>query len=546
MLSQSCHEIQHSSTPLSPSFLDECSLSPTTVIIRPDCIVSEGRAKVLKVPPHPKCSRPTYRQWLHYSITEHQDRSHIQLKIQTGNINTVSDGSYNCHLHLGTAAWLILDKDFNPLVSGTSVTPGSKGSLSAFCSKAIGTLAILDYIRDLCTTEDIQSGLLIMFCDNEKVLQIIDEWTCDRLNPKKKNADVLSALLLTRDLLPIRIETQHVKAHQDNKSPLHLLSPEAQVNVEMDLRAKELLSTLHTCPSPKPTISSHPLSFPACKWNNKTIDHNVSNQLYYEITRKNIINYWIERKQITLKSVDKIDFECMQLSSKIMPLYLKRFMTKWSVECLATGKNMKRWAMHHKGYCPFCTHHTEDTNHILLCQDAQALKMWNKNLDTLFSKLGKLQTCPQLLYAMREDLTAWRSHQPYPAVDEYPLTVQAAVLNQCIIGWKQFCKGIVSQSWSEHMTTYYAAKGNFPSSDTWKKKFGKMVWEFTYSVWEERNSQLHKTQHIKDMEGSAALKEAIKAEWQQELGSLPASEFSSLLSSTLPDLLNHSTAYLKQ
>ena len=536
------HSLQGQSC-LPPS---SCSLRPTTVSKACDSYVSEGSAKVNKIPPTKKLNKPQYSQWLHYSLTKHVNLDIIKCKLQQGLINTVSDGSYNKNLQLGTAAWTISDENFQPLVSGTSYTPGAKESLSAFRSEAIGMLAILDYIKTLCDDETIQHGSMTMYCDNEKVLQITEEWTCARLNPKRKNADILSALLLTRDLLPIRIETQHVKAHQDQATPVHLLSPEAQANVQMDFRAKELLSTLHTCPSLIPVSSPHPLSFATCKWNNKIIHQEVGNQLYYEITHHNITQYWIERERVTPTTMEFIDFECIKTSSKSMPLYLKRFMTKWSSECIATGKNMKRWSMRHEGYCPYCARPLEDTTHIMTCNDTEAIGNWDKQMTALFKKLNKLQTCPQLQYVLQQEITAWRNNQPPPPTDDYPILLHQAVEKQRLIGWKLFFEGLMSTKWADHMNTYYCAKGNYKSSDTWKKRMGKFLWEFTHKIWEERNSKLHEIQHIQDMEGVPILKRAITAEWKQGLGSLPASEFSSLLSSTLEVLLSHSTDYLKQ
>ena len=546
ILSHSRNLLRHSTESQRCNKTSLQNLHPTTVIKTSDSIISEGISKVIKVPPAPRASRPKYRQWLHYSLKEHEDRNLIKQKILQGQINTVSDGSYNRQLHLGTAAWTILDEKFQPLVSGTSYSPGSKECLSAFRSEAIGVLAILDYLKELCDAEKIQQGSIRMFCDNEKVLQVTDEWSCNRLSSKRKNADILSALLLTRDRLPLRIETQHVKAHQDQDTSINLLSPEAQANVQMDFRAKELLSTFHTCPSSIPVTSTHPLSFVTCKWKNKVIGQETANTLYYEITHHNITQYWLERERFPLEALDFIDFDSVKTSSKSMPLHLKRFMTKWSSECIATGKNMKRWSLRHEGYCPFCSTPVEDTTHILRCQNPQALEVWNTHSEDLFKKLTKLQTCPQLQYALQQDIIAWRNNQPPPSIEEYPISLQHVVTEQRLIGWKTFFEGIMSKRWSEHMTTYYDAKGNFRSSATWKKKVGKMLWEFTYKVWEGRNAKLHETQHIKDMEGVPMLKKAVAAEWKQGLGSLPASEFSALLSSTLDTLLAHSIEYLKQ
>ena len=79
-----------------------------------------------------------------------------------------------------------------------------------------------------------------------------------------------------------------------------------------------------------------------------------------------------------------------------------------------------------------------------------------------------------------------------------------------------------------------------------KKRLVRALWEVIYKLWESRNLQLHKTQHIRDMEGVPALKQVITAKWRQGIGCLPVLEFSSFFSPTLEHILSHSVDYLKQ
>lgn len=160
------------------------------------------------------------------------------------------------------------------------------------------------------------------------------------MTPRHKNADVLSALLKICDHLPIRLETIHVKGHQDQSTSAISLSPEAIWNIKMDARAKELLQTFHTCPSLIPPTSTHPWSFPTCKWNDIQITQETSNELYYHITHERITSYWVEKKRIPSSSLPFIDFDAMT-HAQSFPLYLQHFATKWFAECIATGQNMQ-------------------------------------------------------------------------------------------------------------------------------------------------------------------------------------------------------------
>ena len=62
--------------------------------------------------------------------------------------------------------------------------------------------------------------------------------------------------------------------------------------------------------------------------------------------------------------------------------------------------------------------------------------------------------------------------------------------------------------------------------DTWTRQMIKYTWEMLFDIWNERNKKLHETKHIEELEGVPVMQQAIKAEWEQGLGRLPASEFS--------------------
>ena len=542
---QTRHYIRHNKTSTNYVQIDALDLIPTTVQILDDSIVSKGMTKVNKIPPVTSMTRPQYHRWLQYSLEEHRSRQDVATKLQHGDITAVTDGSFMRHLGLGTAAWTIADEKYTPVVTGTSFVPGDRSCQSAFRSEAVGVLAILDYIDSICQEFHIQHGSMLLYCDNNRILQIAEEWISSKMTPKHKNADILSAIIKTRDRLPIRIEYVHVKAHQDDETPINLLPPEVQLNIQMDAKAKETLHMFHTCPSLIPATSPHPNSFPSCKWKQTQITQELASSLYYHITHEKMTKYWLEKKRLTSAALSTVDFEAISLSSKSMPLYLKRFTTKWASECIATGKNMKRWSLRYEGYCPYCAHPNETTKHIMTCKDVQSVNNWDETIEKFYNKLTKMGTCGMVKTAFQQEIFAWRHGIEPPSTTQYSWSIQHAIEEQRQIGWNLFFEGLISKRWAEHMDTYFAAKGNFHTSTKWKQSLIRSTWEVTYAIWEFRNAQLHETQRIKDMEGIPSLKSAITAEWKQGLGCLPASEFSHFFTRPVEDILSQSDDYLK-
>ena len=87
-------------------------------------------------------------------------------------------------------------------------------------------------------------------------------------------------------------------------------------------------------------------------------------------------------------------------------------------------------------------------------------------------------------------------------------------------------EGLFTKSWGTYMTEYYNNTRSLRKGSTWIKRLMKYNWEAVFSIWENKNKQLHNTQRIKELEGLSVLQNAIRAEWGIGLGRLPASQFS--------------------
>ena len=211
-----------------------------------------------------------------------------------------------------------------------------------------------------------------------------------------------------------------------------------------------------------------------------------------------------------------------------MNLTMRRFTSKWMSTCIGTGKNMERWKLRNEGYCPFCTSPQEDTEHILLCQHADAIQAWKDNLKQYLTSMLKIDTCPKLLHAIKLELTAWKMHTNPPNLDQYPTTIKRLMFEQRKIGWQNFLEGLRTVNMSKYMRQHYAKIKSMKTGQLWGSRTHQYGWKLIYKTWEQRNEQLHKTQRIADMEGMVQVKQSITNEYQRGIGRLPASEFSHL------------------
>lgn len=65
---------------------------------------------------------------------------------------------------------------------------------------------------------------------------------------------------------------------------------------------------------------------------------------------------------------------------------------QWASGNLGTGVKMRQWNFHPNDNCPFCLQPKEDTKHILLYQHQDAIKIWEEQMDRIFSSLTKWDT----------------------------------------------------------------------------------------------------------------------------------------------------------
>ena len=528
---RSCHA-------LSPSAI------PTTVKHNAEYYEAEGTSRINRRPSL-KDPNLSYRHWLHVNETTHKDDQVLCNSILQGSAHAICDGSYFEHEKVGAAAWVLTDAEYQVVREGQTIVPGKGDIHSSFRSELTGILAILQKLQDVCQDHSLDSGQITIHCDNKSALKVISQWQLAKVNPRKKNADIISACIKLRDKLPITITCQHVYAHQDTNVRVQELAPDAQWNVYVDKKAKILAELLIKGHYRQTDDSTHPLSFARCQYKGRYILHKLSDGLYEEISKTKMISYWIEKERLTEHTQDAIDMEAMKKSHNAMTFTHKRFTAKWACEFVATGKNMKRWKQRLNGNCPYCMSENEDTHHIMTCTHADAKRNWEDALQQWVKLLRKIDTCSHLTGAVWKELQAWRNDDSLPCIETLPSLLQVAIREQREIGWKQFLEGMVGQSWKRYMSRYYLGKHSKRSGNTWASRLVTYNWRTVFKVWEFRNEQLHHTERIRDLEGMPKVVNAIRMEWAIGIGRLPASQFSHYFNLPLEQLLKKNHDYLK-
>ena len=203
---------------------------------------------------------------------------------------------------------------------------------------------------------------------------------------------------------------------------------------------------------------------------------------------------------------------------------------------------MVRWGFRLKGNCPFCLQEDETTAHIITCQHPDAKTVWNKSMKKWFQSLIKIGIDPTIITGIRDEVNAWKTGLVNNIVTGDD-GIDNLLAKQRKIGWQQFLEGLLSTEWynffiKDSDTSRYQA-------NTIISRIIRANWEFTFSIWTERNSKLHDTDRIKEFEGRPNLIQAIKDERKVGLSILPHNDFGYLFTIKEGSLLSRTLEGLK-
>ena len=183
---------------------------------------------------------------------------------------------------------MITDDKFNPYAQGTTIVPGDEEVHSSFRSELTGILAILEMLHIIEEQHQMQMGAITIFCDNISAVNVMNNWGPMRMTPRHKNADVINACLQLQDTSVFSLKCEHVLGHQDDAVTYHQLSPQAQINVQMDVNAKALANMVINNPGMRVLKCNHPAAMKLPKYESKPIFQQVTDALYQHITSSKV------------------------------------------------------------------------------------------------------------------------------------------------------------------------------------------------------------------------------------------------------------------
>jgi hypothetical protein len=153
---------------------------------------------------------------------------------------------------------------------------------------------------------------------------------------------------------------------------------------------------------------------------------------------------------------------------------------------------MKFWKKWDNEGCPQCGE-PEDSEHILLCQGANANDTWDEALHSLQQWLDEQQTNPDIALSIISSLHNWRysDTKPLSQFSSINLTLDM----QSDIGWNLLLEGWATFAWADQQAAYYKLINSRKSGRRWLIALTCKLWLIAWDLWEHRNGILHETKN---------------------------------------------------
>jgi len=261
--------------------------------------------------------------------------------IENGTAIAVSDGSFKPGC--GATAWTIEGGMAKDKITGACLVPGTGEDHSAFRSELMGLLGIMMTVHYLL--EEVGgSGILRVCFDSQSALgqAAADQPTLIT----EPHADLISAIRKVKEGLKCQIIFKHVRGHQDTGQAT-ALERDANLNVEMDLRAKAKLADTARPGSPEVPFEG---------WTSYIGSRKIIKQwqltLQEHINGKVLCKHWHHKRRFGTGASEQVDWTSVRRAMTEVRWSRRKWVTKFTSGEFAHGVNMQRWHFQTSSKCP--------------------------------------------------------------------------------------------------------------------------------------------------------------------------------------------------
>ena len=194
--------------------------------------------------------------------------------------------------------------------------------------------------------------------------------------------------------------------------------------------------------------------------------------------------------------------------------------------------------------CPCCKNEAEDTMHLFNCKNGSIQSAITSSIETLFKSLQRVKIPLDMWLTIRAGMGTFLGRETY----EMPTTtgnrhyaLQQAYDDQTTIGWGNFLKGRIADSWGHLMTQTYVTLHKSDMTQSRRRFQTTLItglWTIFDNIWKLRNAMLHNPEDVSSL-SNLAVNKRIKAYYHRPRLHLSSSD-QHLLRRSLSDTLQRS------
>jgi hypothetical protein len=400
-------------------------------------------------------------------------------------ITVVSDGGCNLATKKGSFGW-VLSSNSEIMVQGQGIVPGEP--MSSHRVEAFGKLAWITFLIHFAKFKKIDIKCRIAsFCDNMAIVRNTTisntmESSAKALSP---NFDVIKAVsVYQRKLKGIAIglcDTQHVKAHQDQRKKYNL-STEEKLNIKADQIASETLNQAaeleysYELPGYEAVLLKE----------GKAQYSGESGLLLWRKAEFELQDYYCNKFGWDIKTLHSINWAGLRMARDRLSPGKQVFSIKQTIGWLPTGDRL-----HIQGSnlidCPMCGEE-ENIDHIIICSVREKANI--DLMDRFNEYLEKIDTDPKIIKTMSNGLKDWMNLKITDNSNKHSDVYATAMIAQDNIGWNMLCRGYLAVNWAQIQERHYDGK-NRKTGDGWCAKISTWWITAIQEVWVIRNKHIH-------------------------------------------------------
>lgn len=422
--------------------------------------------------------------------------------------------------------------------------PGAYRYQNSHRSELAGIVASLTILIAICRTYSVEFGKAVICLDGK---QAIDNIKQNYINPDCADFDMLMQVKVLINELPIYIEFEWVKSHQDDDIPFHQLSYQAQLNVIADNKAKEYLKKIFLTSRPDPA-----LIFPGEKWsicrNGEKFSSVDLHVLYDLLTADALKQFWGQKGNIEVSLLKELDWDNFGKFFGNCTFAKQRRVIKLASRHAPVAKMMLRWKKQDHSRCPLCGDENKDVHHIITCRSVAACKAWRDETQTLQDTLESIDTFPAITNEIVRQVQHWHSfpmQQPLEPHTDDDWELQRCISHQNRIGWENFLKGRILVLWARCQQHYFDRIQSPRSGHTWARKMIKATWTLIWRLWDCCNFGKHHTLTPAFKEELLLIDAQIREQYDQGFADLLTSDHM-LIEDPLEDILDHDIKFKRK